>query len=110
VPGLPTGSVTFLFTDVEGSTALLQHLGDERYADVLGEHHQILRAALEAGGGYEVDTQGDSFLIAFGNARAAVATAVAAQRAINAHPWPAGAPIRVRMGLHTGEPTVAGPR
>ncbi len=108
MPGLPTGSVTFLFTDIEGSTALLQHLGDQRFAGVLDAHRHILRAAFEAGGGYEVDTQGDSFLIAFGSADDAVATAVAAQRAINAHPWPEGAPIRVRMGLHTGEPTVAG--
>src|SRR5215472_639329 len=110
VPGLPTGNVTFLFTDIEGSTSLLQHLGDRRFARVLEEHRLILRAAFEAGGGYEVDTQGDSFLIAFGSAREAVATAVVAQRAIQAHPWPEGAPIRVRMGLHTGEPTVAGSR
>jgi predicted ATPase/class 3 adenylate cyclase len=110
LPGLPTGRVTFLFTDIEGSTALLQHLGDRRYAEVLLEHHRILRAAFEAGGGHEVDTQGDSFLIAFGKARDAVAAAAAAQRAINAHGWPEGAPIRVRMGLHTGEPTVVGPR
>src|SRR5215471_8375735 len=110
VPGLPTGSVTFLFTDIEGSTSLLQHLGDERYAGVLEEHRLILRAAFDAGGGYEVDTQGDSFLIAFRSAQEAIATAVAAQRAIQAHPWPEGAPIRVRMGLHTGEPTVTGSR
>jgi predicted ATPase/class 3 adenylate cyclase len=110
VPGPPTGSVTFLFTDIEGSTALLQHLGDQRFAGVLDEHRHILRAAFEAGGGYEVDTQGDSFLVAFGSAQDAVATVVAAQQAINAHLWPKDAPIRVRMGLHTGEPTVAGSR
>ena len=103
--GPPTGIVTFLFTDIEGSTNLLQHLGDQRYAEVLAAHRDILRAAFQAGGGYEVDTQGDSFLIAFGNVRDAVATAVAVQRAINAHPWPKDAPIRVRMGMHTGEPT-----
>jgi predicted ATPase/class 3 adenylate cyclase len=108
MPGLPTGSVTFLFTDIEGSTALLQHLGDQRYAEVLAEHRHILRAAFQAGGGREVDTQGDSFLIAFGTARDAVAAAAAAQRAISGHPWPEGAAIRVRMGLHTGEPIVAG--
>ncbi len=108
MPELPTGTVTFLFTDIEGSTALLQHLGDQRYAGVLAEHRHILRAAFQAGGGREIDTQGDAFLIAFGSAQDAVVTAVAAQRAINAHPWPEGAPIRVRMGLHTGEPTVAG--
>src|SRR5215469_2883231 len=110
LPGLPTGVVTFLFTDLDGATALLQHLGDQRYADLLLEYHQIVRAAVEAGGGQEVDTQGDSALIAFGNVHSAIATAAAAQRAINAHPWPEGAPIRVRMGLHTGEPTFAGDR
>ena len=109
-PGQPTGSVTFLFTDIEGPTGLLQHLGDQRYAEILLEYHKIVRAAFEAGGGYEVDTQGDSSLIAFGSAHSAAATAAAAQRAINAHHWPEGAPIRVRMGLHTGDPTVAGGR
>jgi predicted ATPase/class 3 adenylate cyclase len=108
VPDLPSGIVTFLFTDIEGSTALLQHLGDRRYAEVLAEHRQILRAAFQAGGGHEIDTQGDAFLIAFGSALDAVATAVAAQRAIADHPWTEGAPIRVRMGVHTGEPTLAG--
>ena len=108
LPGLPTGSVTFIYTDIEGSTSLLQHLGDQRYAAVLLEHHEILRAAFEAGGGHEVHTQGDSFLIAFGSAHDAIATAAAAQRAVTAHHWPEGAPIRVRMGLHTGEPAVAG--
>jgi predicted ATPase/class 3 adenylate cyclase len=108
VPGLPTGIVTFLFTDIEGSTALLQHLGDQRYAAALAEHREILRAAFQAEGGQEVDTQGDAFLIAFGSARDAVASATAAQRAINAHPWPEGTPIRVRMGLHTGEPVLSG--
>ena len=105
---LPTGTVTFLFTDIEGSTALLQHLGDQRYAEVLTAHRDILRRAFQAGGGREVDTQGDAFLIAFANAQDAVSTAAAAQQAIGAHPWPEEVPIRVRMGLHTGEPTVAG--
>ena len=108
MPGLPSGTVTFLFTDIEGSTALLQHLGDQRYAGVLGEHRQILRAAFEAGRGHEIDTQGDSFLVAFGSARDAVATTAAAQRAIKAHPWAEDAPIRVRMALHTGQPILAG--
>ncbi len=107
MPELPTGTVTFLFTDIEGSTALLQHLGDQRYAGVLAEHRHILRAAFQAGGGHEIDTQGDAFLIAFGSAQDAVATAATAQRAIAAHPWSEGAPVRVRMGLHTGEPTIA---
>lgn len=110
VTGLPAGTVTFLFTDIEGSTALLQHLGDQRYATSLAEHHKILSAAFEAGGGRVVDTQGDSFLVAFGSPRDAVLTAVAGQRAVHAHPWPDGAPVRVRMGLHTGEPTLAGGR
>src|SRR5919202_6765018 len=100
---LPGGTVTFLFTDVEGSTRLVQRMG-ERYADVLGEHHRLLRAAFRAHGGREVDTQGDSFFVAFPRAADAVAAAVAAQRAFAAHPWPADAPLRVRMGLHTGEP------
>jgi predicted ATPase/class 3 adenylate cyclase len=108
VTGLPAGTVTFLFTDIEGSTALLQHLGDQRYAACLAQHHEIVCAAFEAGGGRVVDTQGDSFLVAFGNPRDAVVTAAAAQRALHDHPWPDGAPIRVRMGLHTGEPTLAG--
>jgi predicted ATPase/class 3 adenylate cyclase len=108
VAGPPTGIVTFLFTDIEGSTSLLQHLGDQRYAGVLAEHRDILRTAFQTGRGHEVDTQGDSFLVAFGSARDAVATAAAAQHAVNAHPWPEGAPIRVRMGIHTGEPTVSG--
>jgi len=106
MPDLPTGTVTFLFTDIEGSTALLQYLGDRRYADVLGEQRRLLRAAFQAGGGHEVDTQGDAFFVAFRRGQDAVATAAAAQRAITTHPWPDSAPVRVRMGLHTGEPTL----
>jgi len=101
---LPIGTVTFLFTDIEGSTALLQRLGDHRYAEVLEEHRRLLRAAFERGGGQEVGTQGDSFLVAFHRARDAVATAVAAQRALTNHAWPDGTSLRVRMALHTGEP------
>ena len=101
---LPTGTVTFLFTDVEGSTTLLQRLGDRRYAEVLAEHQRVLRNAFAKGNGHEVDTQGDAFLVAFSRARDAVATAVAAQQAVMKHPWPDGAPLKVRMGLHTGEP------
>ncbi len=102
--GLPTGTVTFLFTDIEGSTALLQRLGDRRYAEVLAEHHRLLRYAFAKGNGHEIDTQGDAFLVAFSRARDAVATAVAAQQALMKHTWPDGASLRVRMGLHTGEP------
>ena len=101
---LPTGTVTFLFTDIEGSTALLQRLGDGRYAEVLAEHQRLLRAVFEQGNGQEVDRQGDAFLVAFSRARDAVGAAVAAQLALRKHAWQHGAPLRVRMGLHTGEP------
>ena len=104
MPSLPTGTVTFLFTDIEGSTTLLQRLGDRRYAEVLAEHQRLLRDAFAEGNGQEVDTQGDAFLVAFSRARDAVATAVAAQRALTKHAWPDGTSLRVRMALHTGEP------
>ena len=103
MPALPSGTVTFLFTDMAGSTRLLQRVG-ERYAELLAAHHRLLRAAFQAHGGREVDTQGEAFFVAFPRAVDAVAAAVAAQRAFAAHPWPEGAPVRVRMGLHTGEP------
>ena len=101
---LPTGTVTFLFTDIEGSTMLLQRLGDRRYAEVQEEHRRLLRAAFEQGNGQEVDRQGDSFLVAFSRAREAVGAALAAQRSLAKHPWLEGTALRVRMGLHTGEP------
>ena len=104
MPSLPTGTVTFLFTDIEGSTTLLQRLGDRRYAEVLEEHRRLLRTAFEGGRGQEVDTQGDAFLVAFSRARDALGTAVAAQMVLTKHAWPDGASLRVRMGLHTGEP------
>ncbi len=100
---LRTGTVTFLFTDIEGSTDLLQRLGDAGYARAQTDQHRLLRAAFAAGGGHEIETQGDAFLVAFQSARDAVATAVAGQRAIHAHEWPDGAGLRVRMGLHTSE-------
>src|SRR5512132_1704892 len=96
---LPHGTVTFLFTDIEGSTRLLQELGDE-YADVLAEHHRMLREEFARHGGVEVDTQGDAFFVAFAKASDALAAAAAANDALR------DGPIRVRMGLHTGEPTV----
>jgi class 3 adenylate cyclase len=102
---LPGGTVTFLFTDIEGSTRLLQQLGDQ-YGDVVRDHRQLLREHLGAKGGTEVDTQGDAFFYSFPRSRDAVAGAVAAQRALSAHDWPDGAEVRVRMGLHTGEPSV----
>lgn len=100
--GLPTGTVTFWMTDVEGSTRLLQELGPG-YAGLLAEHHAIIRAAVDAGGGTEVDTEGDAFFCVFRGARGAVEAAARAQRDLSAHPWPGNRPVRVRMGLHTGE-------
>ena len=102
---LPGGTVTFLFTDVEGSTRLLQELGDA-YGEVVRDHRRLLREHLGAKGGTEVDTQGDAFFYSFPRARDAVAGAVASQRALAEHEWPGGAQVRVRMGLHTGEPSV----
>jgi class 3 adenylate cyclase len=102
---LPGGTVTFLFTDIEGSTRLLQELGDS-YGDVVRDHRSLLRDHLGGKGGTEVDTQGDAFFYSFPRARDAVAGAVAAQRALADHGWPDGAEVKVRMGLHTGEPSV----
>jgi predicted ATPase/class 3 adenylate cyclase len=104
---LPTGTVTFLFTDIEGSTKLLQRLGPE-YARVLGEHQALLRAAFAAHDGAEVDTQGDAFFVAFPSAPQAVAAAAEATHALASHSWPEGATLRVRMGLHTGTPQLVG--
>src|SRR5579864_1141640 len=104
---LPDGTVTLLFTDIEGSTRLLQLLGDE-YAGVLQQHHQIIRDAVREYEGTEVDTQGDAFFVAFGSATAALSAAISAQRGLASADWPAGASVRVRMGLLTGQPRVAG--
>src|SRR4051794_3054991 len=95
---LPAGTVTFVFTDVEGSTRLLHQLGADAYADALDEHRRALREAFVRHNGVEVDTQGDSFFIAFSTAPAALAAAVEAQQALTA------GSIRVRMGIHTGTP------
>jgi predicted ATPase/class 3 adenylate cyclase len=97
---LPTGTITFVFTDIEGSTRLLDRLG-ERYRSVLEDHQRLLRRAFT--GGVEVSTEGDSFFVVFTSAPMAVAAAVEAQRTLSAHPWPDEAQIRVRIGLHTGE-------
>ena len=102
---LPRGTVTLLFTDIEGSTRLLKQLGD-RYGDVLADHRRLLRAAFDAHGGREIDTQGDAFFVAFPRAKDAVAAAVQGQRALAEHSWPDGAAVRVRMGIHTGEPVL----
>jgi class 3 adenylate cyclase len=106
MPELPRGTVTFLFTDIEGSTNLLKKLRG-RYGQLLADHHRLLRAAFEEWGGQELQSQGDAFVVAFGRARDAIAAAVAAQRALAAHPWPDGLAVRVRMGLHTGEPSLS---
>ena len=99
---LPSGTVTFLFTDIEGSTALLQRLGDE-YATVLADHHRLLRHAFGERGGVEVDAAGDGLYVAFPSARSALVAGIEAQRAVSGHEWTAGATVAVRMGLHTGE-------
>jgi class 3 adenylate cyclase len=105
VPELPGGTVTFTFTDIEDSTELLKRLGDE-YRDVLTSHRRIVRDTFTGRDGIEIDTQGDAFFFAFPRARDAVAAAVDAQRAHAAATWPDGASVRVRMGLHTGEPSL----
>jgi predicted ATPase/class 3 adenylate cyclase/DNA-binding CsgD family transcriptional regulator len=97
-----TQTFTFLFTDVEGSTAMVRRLGDA-YAGVLADHHRLIRAALAAQGGEEVVTQGDGFFAVFASPRACVEAAVQAQRALASHAWPAGERVRVRMGIHSGE-------
>jgi class 3 adenylate cyclase/DNA-binding beta-propeller fold protein YncE len=107
---LPTGTVTFLFTDIEGSTALLKELGRDEYEQVLAEQAAILRSAFDDYDGKLIDTQGDSSFVAFRAARDAVAAAVFAQRELAAHVWPDGATLKVRMGLHSGEPKASGER
>src|ERR1043166_7055354 len=96
---LPRGTVTFLFTDIEGSTRLLHELGDG-YADALAEHRRLVRGAIASHRGVEVDTRGDAFFVAFAGAHDAVAAAEEARRALIA------GPIRIRMGIHTGEPLI----
>src|SRR5919109_1532214 len=104
---LPTGTVTFLFTDIEGSTKLLQELG-EGYRAVQDRHEEILRAAVGAEGGVEVRTEGDSFFVVFRTPAQAVRAVVVAQRELAAADWPHGQPLRVRMGVHTGEGVLGG--
>ena len=102
---LPAGTVTLLFSDIEGSTRLLQQLADD-YAAVEAEHRRIMRESCTGAGGYEIDRQGDAFFFSFTSTRDAVAAAVAAQRALARNDWPDGVDLKVRMGLHTGEPSV----
>jgi predicted ATPase/class 3 adenylate cyclase len=103
---LPTGTVTFLFTDIEGSTRLLQQLGD-RYSRVFEECRRLLRAAFQEWNGHEVDTQGDAFFVAFARATDAVSAAVDGLHALAVHSWTEDVVVRVRMGLHTGEPQLS---
>ena len=100
---VPTATITLLFTDIEGSTLLLQHIG-EQYSRVLAQCRQVLRTAFQQYHGHEVDTQGDAFFFAFARATDAVSAAAAAQRALASHTWADQTAVRVRMGLHTGEP------
>jgi predicted ATPase/class 3 adenylate cyclase len=106
MPDLPTGTVTFLFTDIEGSTRLLDELGPNDYAESLAQHRKLVREAVAAYGGVDRGTDGDSFFCVFTKAPNAVAAAADAQRALQRHDWPKGVPLRVRMGLHTGTPLV----
>ena len=103
---LHAGTVTFAFTDIEGSTKLLQELGDEAFGALSRDHRRLVRETFGAAGGSEIDTQGDAFFFSFPRARDAVTAAVSAQRALHEHAWPDGREVRVRMGLHTGEPHV----
>jgi predicted ATPase/class 3 adenylate cyclase len=96
-------TLTFVFTDIEGSTALLRRLGDAVYARVLAAHHALVRSALAGHGGREVDTQGDGFFAVFTSPRACVAALLQMQHAMEAHAWPGGEQVRVRMGMHCGE-------
>ena len=102
----PSGTITFLFTDIEGSTRLLDKMGDQ-YAVALGEHHEIMRASIQKWNGREMYTQGDAFFVTFTRALDAVQCAAEGQRALTAHSWPQSESLRVRMGLHTGEPLIA---
>jgi class 3 adenylate cyclase/DNA-binding NarL/FixJ family response regulator len=107
-PSLPTGTVTFLFSDIEGSTRLLKQLGRERYGEVLRQHNEVLRSAFGTHEGIEIDRQGDAFFFVFRSAGTAIAAAVAAQRAMAEIDWPDDGRVRVRIGLHTGEASVNG--
>jgi class 3 adenylate cyclase len=102
---LPSGTVTFLFTDIDGSTRLLERLR-ESYASMLADQRQILRDGFIHWNGHEIDTQGDSFFASFSRAIDALGFVIETQRALAAHAWPEGATVQVRMGLHTGEPLV----
>ncbi len=104
---LPTGTVAFLFTDIEGSTTLVTALGDD-YAVLLADHHRLMRVAISETGGVEIGTEGDAFFVVFASAASAIDAAVAAQRALARHEWPREASVRVRMGVHSGDAVVVG--
>ena len=103
---LPSGTVTFVFSDVAGSTALLKQLGDTEYGRLLAVHRRLVREIFAAHEGQEIDTQGDAFFYSFVRARQAVAAAVEVTRAHAKASWPGGVEVRIRLGLHTGEPAV----
>ncbi len=105
---LPTGTLTLLFTDIEGSTKLELAVGTDRYGDLRERHRDLLRTAWLDAGGIEVGTEGDSFFVVFERPSAAIAAAAAAQRALASEPWPDGRAVRVRMGIHTGEVSLSG--
>jgi class 3 adenylate cyclase len=103
---LPSGTVTFVFSDIEGSTELLKRLGDEAYGSLLATHRRLVREIFAGHEGQEIDTQGDAFFYSFVRARQAVAAAIELQRAHATATWPEGVEVRVRLGLHTGEPAI----
>ena len=104
MPDLPDGTVTLVFTDVEGSTHLVRQLGDA-YAQLLGDHRRLLREAVEQAHGHVVDHRGDEFFVVFDDPCRAAEAITAAQQAFATHSWPEGVELRVRVGLHTGQPT-----
>src|SRR5688500_6075754 len=104
MPNLPDGTVTLVFTDVEGSTQLVHRL-DQRYEQVLSDHRRLLHEAVASADGQVVDHRGEQFFMVFEDARSAAEAIVAAQRALAEHAWPDGVELRVRVGMHTGEPT-----
>ena len=100
---LGTTTLTFLFTDIEGSTALIQRVGETTYSQILVDHHGLIRAGLAAHDGTEIDTQGDSFFAVFASPKACAAAVAEVQRSLDSHPWPADQHVRVRIGIHAGE-------
>src|SRR6187200_3219018 len=99
----PVGTVTMLFTDIEGSTRLLHELGVDTYSDLLGVHHKLMRHAVASSNGVEIKTEGDSFFVVFRSATDALCAAAEAQRSLAAQEWPNGKRVLVRMGVHTGD-------